>query len=193
VNRLIGSLLENIYIEGKQIRRMTLTRPRNLVRDLLQVGVTTCPPETQVGEIARIFLKRNLEAVIVLDSEEGHALGVVGQEELIAAFINNKSCARADEVMREGVPQIPPDIQVEIAMQMMRDQRVRTLFLMHHASGIDYPAAYLSYAHIIRFLAAQNEEDLAGLGVEADRKNPLEAFIEKRDAAIKKVQSQRRE
>jgi CBS domain-containing protein len=141
-----------------------------------------------------MILDKKLDSIIVLDSEGGHALGVVSQEELVQAYIRNDSKSlTAEEVMREGIPQIPPDIPLAVAVQMMRDQKVRTLFLMHHAGGIDYPAAYISFTHIVRYLAAQNEEDLFGLGVEAERKNPLDVFFEKRDAARLEVQSQRRE
>jgi CBS domain-containing protein len=173
---------------------MALTRFRTLVRDLMQVGVATCPPETPIADISRIMTEKKLDAVIVIDSDEGHALGVVSQEELVQAFVKyGTKTVSAAEVMKEGIPQIPPDIPLEVAVQTMRDLNVRTLFLMHHAGGIVYPAAYISYAHILRYLAAQNEEDLSGLGVEAERKNPLDAFFEKRDAARAKVQSKRRE
>lgn len=173
---------------------MALTRVRLLVRDLMQVGVATCPPDTLVSDLARTMVEKSLEAVIVLDPEEGHALGVVSQEELVQAFLRNDSKSiHVAEVMREGVQQIPPDIPLAVAVQMMHDQKVRILFLMHHASGIDYPAAFLSYSHIMRYLAAQEESDLHGLGVEAERKNPLDAFIERREAARRQVQTKRRE
>jgi len=62
-------------------------------------------------ELTRLMLEKNWEAVIVLDGEEGHALGVVSQDELVKAY--EREDARSlmvEDVMREGVPQIPPDI-----------------------------------------------------------------------------------
>jgi CBS domain-containing protein len=169
---------------------MPVTRSRTLVRDLMQVGVTTVPPETPVDEIARLMLEKNLDAVIVLDKEEGHALGVVSQEELAQAYIQAEArTLSAAQVMREGVPQVPPDIPLTAAVQMMRDQKLHTFFLMHHAGGVVYPAASLSFHHILRHLAAREEEDLRGLGIEAERKNPIEAFIERRDEARRRVTS----
>ena len=47
----------------------------------------------------------------------------------------------AEQVMHEGVPQIPPDIPLTVAAQMMLDQHVRAFFLMHNAAGVTYPAA----------------------------------------------------
>ena len=88
--------------------------------------------------------------------------------------------------MRDGVPQVPPDIPLVAAAQLMQDLKVRTLFLMHHAGGIEYPAAMISYKHLLRHLAADNEAELRDLGIRAERKTPLEMFIQRRDAARNK-------
>jgi CBS domain-containing protein len=153
----------------------------HLVRDLMTVGVVTCTPQTTVSELAQLLLDHDLDEVIVLD--EGKALGVIGQDDLVAAFSREgiKSLT-AVEVMREGVPQVPPDIPLTAAAQIMRDQRVRTLFLMHHAAGIEYPAAALSYKHYLRLLAAENSHDLRDLGIKAERVSPLDEFIKRRQA-----------
>ena len=153
----------------------------HLVRDLMTVGVVTCTPQTTVPELAQLLLDHDLDEVIVLD--EGKALGVIGQDDLVAAFSREgiKSLTAA-EVMREGVPQVPPDIPLTAASQIMRDQRVRTLFLMHHAAGIEYPAAALSYKHYLRLLAAEDSHDLRDLGIKAERVSPLDEFIKRRQA-----------
>ena len=174
---------------------MSESPPRLLVRDLMKVGVSTCSPGTSVVEIARLLLERNLEAVVVLDPEEGHAMGVVGQDELVRAYTNRPPTAAdqpppsdltAVDVMHEGVPQVPADIPLTAAVQIMQDQRVRILFLMHHAGGIEYPAASLSYNHVLRHMAARDEAELRDLGTCAERQTPLEIFIQKRDAAQRK-------
>lgn len=168
-------------------------RSRTLVRDLMQVGVATVPPETPVPDLARLMLEKNLDAVIVLDREDGHAVGVVSQDELVQAYAKMNwdgsatAVPTAADVMREGFPEIPPTIPLAAAAQMMRDQKIRTFFLMHHAGGVVYPAASLSYNHILRHMAARDEADLRGLGVEAERKNPIEAFVERRDEARRKA------
>jgi CBS domain-containing protein len=157
----------------------------HLVRDLMTVGVVTCTPQTTVNELAQLLLNHDLDDVIVL--EDGKALGVVGQDDLIRAFSKEEGRSlTANEVMYEGVHQIPPDIPLTAAAQIMLDLGVRTLFLMHHAGGIEYPAAALSYKHYLRYLAAENHSDLSDLGIEADRQTPLESFIKKREAARQK-------
>ena len=152
-----------------------------LVRDLMTVGVVTCNPQTTVPELAQMLLDHDLDEVIVLD--EGKALGVIGQDELIAAFAHDEcKLLTAIEVMREGVAQVPPEIPLTAAAQLMRDQGVRTFFLMHHAAGIEYPAAAISYKHFLRLLVAESQADLSDLGIRADRVAPLDEFIERRDA-----------
>ena len=157
-----------------------------LVRDLMTVGVLTCAPDTPLVNLARLLLDKNCEAVVVMQA--GHALGVVGEDELVSAFKREAPEGLvAEDVIREGVPQVPPDIPLAAAAQLMQDQGVRTLFLMHHSGGIEYPAAQISYRHLLRLLAAEDESELRDLGMHAERQSPLEAFIQRRDAARKKV------
>jgi predicted transcriptional regulator len=167
--------------------------PPTLVRDLMTVGVDTCKTDTAVLDLARLMLQKNLEAVVVLD-EDGCAQGVVSLEELCglySRFSEGGSAAleslTAGAIMREGVPQVPPDIPLSVAAQMMHDQKVRAVFLMHHAGGIEYPAGVLTYTHLIRHMAAKDADELSDLGIRADRTSPLEAFIKRRDEARKNI------
>jgi predicted transcriptional regulator len=158
----------------------------HLVRDLMTVGVVTCNPQTTVPEIAQLLLENDLDEVIVLD--QGKALGVVGQDELIAAFSREEyRQVEAHQVMREGIPQVPPEIPLAAAAQLLRDQGVRTFFLMHHAAGVEYPAAAISYKHFLRLLAANSRAELRDLGIQADRAAPLDEFIQRREAKRKMV------
>jgi CBS domain-containing protein len=157
-----------------------------LVRDLMTVGVATCSPDTPAGDIARLLLEKGLEAVVVLDPADGHALGYVSQDELVRAYAHAYRPAAeltAERVMQDEVPQAPPDIPLTAAAQIMLDRGVRVLFLMHHSSGIEYPAALISYQHILRLLGARNQDELHDLGISATRQSPLEAFIQRREAA----------
>jgi len=156
------------------------------VRDLMTVGVTTCPLGTLAADVARLIVEKDLEAVVVLD-EEGNGRGFVGQDELLRAFAHpDGGSLKVEAVMREEIPQVPMDIPILAAAQIMQDLKVRALFFMHHAGGIAYPAGILTYRHILRFMAAHSPEDLRDLGIGAARQSPLEVFIERREAARKK-------
>lgn len=154
-----------------------------LVRDLMTVGVQTCPPETPIVAIAQLLLEKDLEGLMVLD-HEGHGVGIVTWEELISGYGHpHAEKLTAREVMREDVPTLPPDIPLKAAAQLMQDMGLRIVFFMHNAGGIIYPAAMLTYKHILRHLAAQSEDDLHDLGIYANREAPLDTFKRKRDAS----------
>jgi predicted transcriptional regulator len=152
------------------------------VRDLMTVGVLTCSADTPILEIARRLLDQALDDMVVL--EEGHAIGVISPAELIQALTHpDFDDLRARDVMRDGVAQTPPEIPLEAAAQIMLDLGVRSLFVMHHAGGIEYPAAVLSYRHLLRYMTASSSDDLKDLGISAQRQMPLESFIKRRDEA----------
>lgn len=159
---------------------------QKLVRDLMTVGVPTCKWDSSIADIARFLLVHHVEAMCVLDAE-GHGIGVVGEQELISAYgRDNPESLKAEDVMSEGVPELGADIPLAVAAQMMKDNGIRIAYMMHNAAGIIYPAAFISYRHILRHIAAKDEKDLKDLGLAAERKSPIEQFIERRDAARKK-------
>ncbi len=160
-----------------------------LVRDLMTVGVVSCPPQMSIAEVARLLLDRDVEGVIVLD-DAGHAVGLVTQDEVIRGYGHpHVHKLTAIDIMREDIPEIPADIPLVAAAQIMQDLSVRVVFLLHHDRGIAWPAAMLSYKHILRHLAAHSEADLRDLGIKATREAPLETFKKKRDAARQRSQS----
>lgn len=154
-----------------------------LVRDFMTVGVPTCKRDSTVADIARFLLEQDVEAMCVLD-EEGQGIGVVGRQELVAAYgMHDIETLTAEQVMTEGVPELPADVPLKVAAQLMRDKGTRIAYMLHNAAGIIYPAAYISYKHVLRHLAAKNEGDLKDLGAGAARKTPIAQFLERRDQA----------
>jgi predicted transcriptional regulator len=154
-----------------------------LVRDLMTVGVVTCPLDAPISDLTQLMLEEELEGVIVLD-ERGHAAGVVTHDDLVKAYGRGQlDGLTAEKLMQPEVPQVPPDIPLTAAAEIMQDLNVRVLFLMHHAAGIEYPAALLTYRHILRHIATRDARELSDLGIAAARKSPLELFAEKRDEA----------
>jgi CBS domain-containing protein len=123
----------------------------------------------------------------VLDAE-GHAIGVAGEQELVAAYGSDHfDELLAEDIMGEDVPELGADLPLTVAAQMMRDRGVRIAYMMHNAGGIVYPAAFISYRHILRHIAAEDEGELKDLGLTAERKSPLAQFIERRDEARRKA------
>ncbi len=154
------------------------------VRDLMHIGVSTCRANTSVAEAARTLLRENLEALIVLDGN-GHAIGVLGRREIVAAYTQTGTrshgleTATAGDVMCPDIPEVPADIPAIVAAQIMLDQGVREVYLMHHAGGISWPAATLRFEDVLRYMAAESEADLASMGAGAPRRSPVETFMER--------------
>lgn len=153
----------------------------------MTVGVPTCKWDVPIVDIARFLLEKNVEAMCVLDAE-GHGIGVVGADELVWAYAR-EGCETltAEDVMSEGVPELPADISLAVAAQMMKDRGIRVAYMLHNSAGIIYPAAYISYRHILCHIAAKDESELKDLGIKAERRSPLEVFIAKRDNAKKEA------
>jgi CBS domain-containing protein len=155
----------------------------NLVRDLMTVGVPTCKNTTLVVDVACFLIENNVEELVVL-GEEGEGVGVCGYRELVNAY--DRDDVReltAEDVMTEGVPELPSDIPLKLAAQLMRDKDIRVAYMNHNSAGIIYPAASISYKHLVRHLAAKDKSELKDLGIYAERKSPLEQFIERRNEA----------
>ena len=154
-----------------------------LVRDLMTVGVPTCKISTPIVDIARFLIKNNVEEMVVL-GDEGEGVGVCGYKELVSAY--EREDVReltAEDVMSEGVPELPSDITLKLAAQLMKDKNIRVAYMNHNSAGIIYPAASISYKHLVRHLAAKDESEIKDLGINAERKSPVEQFIERRDEA----------
>jgi predicted transcriptional regulator len=125
---------------------------------------------------------------MVVLGTEGEGVGVVGYEELVRAYgRENLRELTAEQVMCEGVPELPSDIPLAAAAHMLRDKGIRVAYMNHNSAGIIYPAASISYKHILRHIAAKDESDLKDLGLAAERKSPVEVFIERKNEARKKA------
>ena len=155
-----------------------------LVRNLMHIGVTTCPADMPVLEAARLLYTQDIESLIVLD-ENGHSAGVFGKKEAAQIYAQTAGngaglqTLTVADAMRADILEVPPDIPAPAAAQIMLDQARREIHLLHHAGGIGWPAAVFRFEDILRYLAAETEADVAALGVGAPRKSAIELFRER--------------
>jgi CBS domain-containing protein len=155
-----------------------------LVRDLMHIGVTTCQSGWPLVDAVRTLLRDRLEAFIVLD-ENSHAVGVFGRQEALAVYgqfggnLSDVQHLTVADAMRSDIPEVPPDIPAPAAAQIMLDQNVREVYLMHHGGGMSWPAAALRFEDVLRHIAAESDEDLADMGAGAPRKSPIEDFMQR--------------
>lgn len=150
-----------------------------LVRDLMRIGVNTCPAGTPLAEAVRLLLRDGLESLVVLD-DRGHAVGLFGRREAVAGYARMGIGAGEGEaltvadVMRPNIPQVPPD-----TAPLMLDQAVREFYLLHHDGGASWPSAVFRFDDVLRDLAAESEAEVAAMGAGAARKSPIERFRER--------------
>lgn len=130
------------------------------VRDLMHRDVITCPSRMSFVEAIRTLVQRRREALVVVD-EYGRAVGVFGKQEVIQAYTRHG--ANVDQLadlivldaMRSSVPEIPPDIPAITAAQLMLDQGLREVYVMHHPDSArpDRPVGVFTLDDVLQHLA----------------------------------------
>jgi len=122
-----------------------------LVRDLMQIGVPTCADTTALAEAAQRLLDEKLEALVVLD-DHGNAVGLLGRREVVATYVrwgiapSHTAPLTVADAMNQHIPEVPPDIPAAAAAQLMLDQHLREMYLLHHDGGHRWPSAVLRFA-----------------------------------------------
>ena len=145
---------------------MTATNSTNpkLVHDLARTGITTCFDTTLFVEAVRTLLKKNIESLIVLD-DYSRAIGIFSRHEAVETYarsgINatNFDTLTVADVMRSDIPQVSANIPAITAAQIMLDQGLRNIYLMHHknAGTPDRPVGLLSLDDIIGEMIGESE------------------------------------
>jgi CBS domain-containing protein len=127
-----------------------------LVRDIMKIGVPTCPREAKLPEVAKIMARESADAVIVMD--EFGACGVVSQSDLVRAFPRNYELLTAQEVMTEKVIGIAPESAITAAANLMQEEHVHQVFIMHEHPGPSRPSAVVTKRAIVRAMAGLEPE-----------------------------------
>lgn len=123
-----------------------------LVRDIMKIGVPTCEPDAKLAEIAKIMVRDGADAVIVMDEEDG-AVGVVSQSDLARAFTRNWQLLTAKDVMTEQILSVAPESPITAAANMMQEEKVHQVFIMHEHPGTGKPSAVVTMRAIVREMA----------------------------------------
>lgn len=111
-----------------------------LVRDLMTIGVPVCRDTETCGTVAaRLACQTPSAEVVVALDEDGMACGWT-----TAAALAARPAEPVSAVLDEVIPQVPPDIPVAAAAQLLRDRRVAYAFLMHDWPGEPRPSALIA-------------------------------------------------
>ena len=127
-----------------------------LVRDIMKIGVPTCALDTPLPQVAQIMARENADAIIVMD--ESGAVGVISQSDLTGVYARNYALLTAQEIMTEKIISIAPDAAAAAATQMMQDDQVHQVFVMHDHPGPSRPSAVVTMRAIVRNMAGLEPE-----------------------------------
>lgn len=127
-----------------------------LVRDLMKIGVPTCTLETPLAEAARIMIRDQADSLIVMD--EFGACGVVSQSDVARAYSRNYMLLAAKDVMTEKIIGVSPEAPLTTAANLMQDEQVHQVFIMHDHPGPSRPSAVITIRAIVREMAGLEPE-----------------------------------
>ena len=81
-------------------------RFKQKVHDIMSTPVETCPPNTPINELARLFTEKEISSVVVTDPS-GKMLGLVSERDLISKVLardGNSSVVAAVDIMQQDPP-----------------------------------------------------------------------------------------
>jgi len=136
-----------------------------LVRDVMKRGVPTCQLDASVIQVAHQMLSLNADAVIVVN-EMGEVSGLISRTDLIRLHDRPYWELTAEEIMTPSVFTIVPDIPVGAAVQLMMDNKIHQLVIMHARPAPQRPVGVLTMRDIIRHMvesAPQEDRESEGL------------------------------
>lgn len=122
------------------------------IRDIMKIGVPTCDVDAKLEDIAKIMMRDSADAVIVMDEEDG-AVGIVSQSDLVRAFNRNWKLLTAKNVMTEKILTLEPDAPITAAANLMQDEKIHQVFIMHEHPGTGKPSAVVTMRAIVRNMA----------------------------------------
>ncbi len=123
-----------------------------LARDIMKIGVPTCAVNAKLEEVAKIMMRDGADAVIVMDEEDG-AVGVISQSDLVRAFTRNWALLAAKDVMTEKILSVEPDVALNAVANIMQEDKVHQVFIMHEHPGTGKPSAVVTMRALVREMA----------------------------------------
>ena len=122
------------------------------VRDVMSRSVITCTPDTPLVEAARRMTDNQINALVVLD-EDGEICGLVSRTDLVRVYNQDYAGMTVEDVMTPHVTTVIPDIPVAAAAQLMLDNKVDRLVIVHPRPATQRPVGVLALSDVVREMA----------------------------------------
>jgi IMP dehydrogenase len=126
---------------------------QKLVRDVMHRGVITCWADEPLIDVVRRLREYSINAIFVLD-ESGRAEGVISQTDVARAYMEGDWQPRtADKIMTSDVVTISGDIPLDVAVQIMLDNRIHRLLIVQGGLTPNRPVGVLSLSDVVHEMA----------------------------------------
>ncbi|MGQ9459392.1 MAG: CBS domain-containing protein [Anaerolineae bacterium] len=132
-----------------------------LVRDIMKRGVPTCQFDTPVLQVARQMLRANADAVVVVD-DLGEVGGIISRTDIVRLHSQRYWEMRAEDILTYNVFTIMPDVPVNAAAQLMLDNRIHQLVILHARPAPQRPVGILTMRDVIRYMVESAPANAAG-------------------------------
>ena len=126
------------------------------VGDVMHRGVTTCPPDALLSDVAHWMHKDDISAIPVTDAE-GFLVGIVTRTDLVTLRVHELwREMRAEHAMTRAVVTIPPDQPLYAAIGLMNEHRIHRIVVVEPCpSGHLRPIGVVSQSDIVREMAGE--------------------------------------
>lgn len=122
------------------------------VRSAMQLGLFSCPPDTDLRALARMMVERSIHSVVVRGLRDApQAYGIVSDLDLLAG-LEDPRVQRAADVVRTDVISVRPDNTLETAAHLMAARGTSHLIVLSPETG--FPVGMISSLDIARAAAA---------------------------------------
>jgi CBS domain-containing protein len=125
------------------------------VSDVMRHGVISCPPETDLHEVARMMVAHQVHAIVVVGHELGHgqrAWGVVSDLDVLSTAHPGGVDRIAGEAAATPAVMVAPGESLVRAAQLMREHETSHALVADNISG--EPVGVLSTLDVARVIAA---------------------------------------
>jgi CBS domain-containing protein len=114
-------------------------------------GMLSCGPDDPLRDVAATMANHRVHSVLIIDRPGGRPLGVVSDEEVIAAIARGDEDALARDAVGGEPLTVSSDASVRTAARLMSQHHVSHLVVVEGASG--YPAGVLSSLDVVSVYA----------------------------------------
>ncbi len=132
-----------------------------VVRDVMHYGLITCLPSTPIDEVARLMVEHRIHAVVVVD-EEGLAIGVVSQTDMVLARQGRTpdriAKMTASNIMTPGPISCTPDTLISEVITTLTRNRIHRLVVMEERDGRQWPIGVISMTDIIEHMIGYQDD-----------------------------------